>query len=106
MEMILGIIIGLVIWQIVIFILQHLQMEETLWCCPIPYLCLRLIDFITSCWICLVNIKVLFYCIRLGKNPFAMRIKELKELPLEQREKIVALAHKKYKNKLEFLLTK
>ena len=104
MNMFLGIVIGLVIWQVVIFVLQWLDMEDTYWCCPIPYLVLLLVEFIGLCWEGLVNLRVWFYCTTLGKNPFKTSIAEFCEMPLEQRKKIVSLAHKKYRNKLEIML--
>lgn len=48
MEMILGIVIGLVIWQFVVFVLHLLWMEGSRWTCPIPYLCLLLVKFLIS----------------------------------------------------------
>ena len=104
MEMILGIVIGVVIWQVVVFVLQWLDMEDTYWCCPIPFLGLLLVEFIALCWEGLVNLRVWFYCISLGKNPFKTTIAEFCEMPLEQRKKIVSLAHPKYRNKLERML--
>ena len=104
MEMILGIVIGLVIWQVVIFVLQWLQMEDTPWSCPIPYLGLLLVEFIILCWEGCVNLRVWLYCASLGKNPFKTSIAEFCEMPLEQREKIVELAHPKYRNKLARML--
>ena len=104
MEMILGIVIGLVIWQVVIFVLQWLDMEDTYWCCPIPYLGVLLVEFIILCWEGLVNLRVWFYCASLGKNPFKTTIAEFCEMSLEQREKIVELAHPKYRNKLARML--
>ena len=104
MEMILGIVIGLVIWQVVIFVLLWLQMEDTPWSCPIPYLCLLLVEFIILLWEGVLDIKVMIYYISIGKNPFKTSIKELNELPLEQKKKLVSLAPKKYKNKLEITM--
>lgn len=104
MEMILGIVIGLVIWQVVIFVLQWLQMEDTPWSCPIPYLCLLLVEFIILCWEGCVNLRAIIYFASLGKNPFKTAIKELCELPIEQKKKLVSLAHPKCRNKLEITL--
>ena len=102
--MFLGIVIGLVIWQFVIFVFQWLDMEDTYWCCPIPFLCMVLVEFIGLCWEGCVNFRVWLYCVSLGKNPFKTPIAEFCEMPLEQRKKIVSLAHKKYRNKLEIML--
>ena len=104
MEMILGIVIGLVIWQVVIFVLQWLQMEDTPWSCPIPYLCLLLVEFIILCWEGCVNLRAIIYFASLGKNPFKTSIKELNELPIEQKKKLVSFTHPKYRNKLEITL--
>ena len=104
MEMILGIVIGLVIWQVVIFVLQWLQMEDTPWSCPIPYLCLLIVEFLILCWEGCVNLRAMIYFASLGKNPFKTSIKELKELPIEQKKKLVSLAHSKYRNRLEMAL--
>ncbi len=101
MEMILGIVIGLVFWQVVIFVLQWLQMEDTPWCCPIPYLCLLLVNFVILCWEGCVNLRAMIYFASLGKNPFKTSIMELKELPIEQKKKLVSLAHPKYRDMLE-----
>ena len=104
MEMILGIIIGLVIWQFVIFVLNRLHMEDTSWACPVPYLCLLIVEFIILCWEGCVNLRAMIYFASLGKNPFKISIKELNEMPIEQKKKLVSLTHPKYRNKLEIAL--
>ena len=99
--MILGIVIGLVIWQVVIFVLQWLQMEDTPWSCPIPYLGLLLVEFIIFLWEGVLDIKVMIYYISIGKNPFKTSIKELHSLTDEQKKKMIELSHPKHRKSLE-----
>lgn len=101
MEMILGIVIGLVIWQFVIFVLNWLQMEDTPWSCPIPYLCLLLVEFIILCWEGCLDIKVMIYYISIGKNPFKTSVRELASLEDKHKQKMLELSTPKHKKQLE-----
>ena len=101
MDMILGIIIGLVIWQFVILTLQWLQMEDTPWSCPIPYFCLLLVEFIILLWEGLLDIKVMMYYIKIGKNPFKTSVKELASLDDVHKQKMLELSTPKHRKQLE-----
>lgn len=101
MEMILGILIGLVIWQVAVFTLLLLRIEDLCWVCPIPYFCFRLVEFIVSLWEMLLDIKAIIYFIKLGKNPFKTSIKELASLDDVHKKKMLELSHPKHKQQME-----
>lgn len=88
--MLLGIIIGLVAWQIVVFILHCLDMEDSWLTVPIPYLIYKLGEIICTFFLNLLDIQAYIYLITIGKNPFRMKISDLLSLNEEQREKLIA----------------
>lgn len=103
MEMILGIIIGLVIWQIVIFVLQWLQMEDGWWSCPVPYLGLLIFEGIIYVIEFFKDLPLYGLLIKWGYNPFKTSITELKGLTEEQKKLMVEKACPRTKNALKRL---
>ena len=105
--MLVGIVIGLVAWQIVVFILHCLDMEDSWLTTPIPYLFLKLAEMIYNFCVNLLDFQAYIYLMTLGKNPFRMKVSELLELNEEQREKIIAkTVVKKAKRNLKNLFEK
>lgn len=88
--MLVGIIIGLIVWQIVVFILHCLDMEDSWLITPIPYLICKLGEIICIFCLNLLDIQAYIYLISLGKNPFRMKITDLLGLNEEQREKLIS----------------
>lgn len=88
--MLLGIIIGLVAWQIVVFILHCLDMEDSWLTVPVPYLIYKLGEMIYTFFLNLLDIQAYIYLITIGKNPFHMKITDLLGLNEEQRKKLIA----------------
>ena len=86
--MLLGIIIGLIAWQVVVFILHCLDMEDSWLTVPIPYLIFKGIEMVYNFCLNLLDIEAYIYLISLGKNPFRMTISDLLALNEEQREKM------------------
>ena len=89
MEMILGIVIGLVIWQVVIFVLQWLEMEDTSWCCPIPYLFLLMFKGIIYMIDFFKDLPLYWELMKWGYNPFSTSIGELQGLTDEQKHLLI-----------------
>jgi hypothetical protein len=87
--MLLGIIIGLVAWQIVVFVLHCLDMEDSWLTTPIPFFVYKLVEMIYTFFLNLLDIQAYIYLITLGKNPFRMKICDLLSLNEEQREKLI-----------------
>ena len=102
--MLLGILIGVLIWQIVIFILHCLDMEDSWVTTPIPYFCMKLCEFIKIFFLSLLDIQAYIYLMTLGKNPFHLKICDLLTLNEEQREKMIEKTKcKRAKNNLKKL---
>ena len=88
--MLLGILIGVIIWQIVIFILHCFDLEDSWVTTPIPYFCMKLCEFIKIFFLSLLDIQAYIYLITIGKNPFCMKLIDLLSLNEEQRKKLIS----------------
>lgn len=102
--MLVGIIIGIVVWQIVVGIVEITDpfWDRTWVICPLFNILLwgvkQLLDMLT--WI--HNCRVYIFLISLGINPWRTKLGDLQALTLEQKEKIVERARGKFKTKLAF----
>lgn len=92
MEMILGIVIGLVVWQIVIFALQWLEMEDSWVSCPVPYLGLLLIKGIIYMIDFFKDLPLYWMIMKWGYNPFKTSVAELQSLTDEQKNQMIEKA--------------
>ena len=77
MEMILGIVIGLVIWQFVVFVLQWYDMEDGWWV-GIIYM----IDFFK-------DLPLYWELMKWGYNPFNTSVVDLQGLTDEQKHLLI-----------------
>lgn len=93
--MIKGIIIGILIWQVVVFILHWLDMEDSPLTTPIPFFCMKMIVTIDVSIQALADWKAYLFLIKIGYNPFKMKVCDLLALTEEQKKTLLA----KTKNK-------
>ena len=87
--MILGIIIGILIWQVVVCILHLLDMEDSPLTTPIPFFCMWLVVKISDFCIRIQNIQAYCYLLKIGINPFKLKISTLLALTEEQKETLL-----------------
>ena len=87
--MIKGIIIGILIWQIVVFILHWLEMEDSPLTTPIPFCCMKLIIAIDISIKALADWQAYLFLIKIGYNPFRMKVCDLLALTKEQKNILV-----------------
>lgn len=95
--MLVGIIIGIVSWQMVVGIAQWKECSEQWWVAPIPAALIGLVYCLLQAASALANIRVWLYVIRIGINPFRMKVAIVKQINLEQREEILKRANGRYK---------
>lgn len=92
MEMILGIVIGIVIWQFVIFVLQRCEMEDGWWSVPIPYLFLLIFEGILYIVYFFKDFPLYWMIIKWGYNPFKVSVVKLQSLTDEQKSQMIEKA--------------
>ena len=97
MKMILGIVIGIVIWQFVLFVVQRCEIENVWWSVPIPYLFLLMFKGIISIIDFFKNLPLYLMMIKWGYNPFKTSVAELQSLTDEQKKQMIEKAHSKAK---------
>ena len=87
--MIKGIIIGVLIWQVVVFILHWLDIEDSPLTTPIPFCCMKMIIFIDTSVKTLAEWRAYLFLIKIGLNPFRIKISDLKTLTDEQKTMLI-----------------
>ena len=87
--MIKGIIIGMLVWQVVVFILHWLDMEDSPLTTPIPFCCMKMIVAIDTSIKVLADWQAYLFLIKIGYNPFRIKISDLLTLTDEQKTKLV-----------------
>lgn len=92
MEMILGIVIGMVVWQIVIFVLQLCKIEDGWWSIPIPHLFLLLLKCIIVMIDFFKDLPLYLMLMKWGHNPFRISVTKLKNLTDEQKNQMIEKA--------------
>lgn len=85
-----GIIIGILIWQVVVCILHLLGMEDSPLNAPIPYFCMWLVIKFSEFFISIQNIQAYIYLLKIGINPFKLKISKLLALTEEQKQILLA----------------
>lgn len=95
--MLVGIIIGIVSWQMVVGIAQWKECSEQWWVAPIPAALTGLVYCLLQAASALANIRVWLYVMRIGINPFRMKVSVVERINLEQREEMLKRANGRYK---------
>lgn len=104
--MLLGIIIGIVIWQLVVGVAQWTENSEQWWVAPVPCLLLAIVaGFLSFCG-GLQNIKAYIYLVKHGINPFHMTVSKLIEFDEIQRKEFLEICKGQYKNSIRTLFNK
>ena len=101
--MLVGIIIGIVSWQMVVGIAQWKECSEQWWVAPIPAALIGLVYCLLQAASALANIRVWLYVIRIGINPFRMKASMVEQINLEQREEMLKRANGRYTQALKRL---
>ena len=100
--MIKGIIIGILIWQVVVCILHLLNMEDSILNAPVPFCWMWLLVKISDFFISIQNIQAYIYLLKIGINPFKLKVSALLALTEEQKEILLAKTkHKQTKRNLK-----
>ena len=87
--MIKGIIIGILIWQVVVFILHWLEMEDSPLTTPIPFCCMKMVIVIDTSVKVLADWQAYLFLIKMGFNPFSIKISDLLALTDEQKTMLI-----------------
>ena len=106
--MLVGIIIGIVVWQMVVGIVEVADpfWDETWVVCPLFNILLWGIEQLINALTWVRNYKVYIFLISLRINPWRTKISDLQALTLEQKEELVERARGKFKTNLEFFFFK
>lgn len=104
--MLVGIIIGIVVWQMIVGIVEITDpfWDRTWVICPLFNILLVLIENVIMFFQALGNYKAYLYLFSIGKNPFRMKVSDLQNLTLEQKEELVKRSKGKYKNAMQRLI--
>ena len=104
--MLLGIIIGICIWQLVVGIVKFIDpcFDEIWIICPLFNVLLALGERVIWFFQALGNYKAYLYLFSIGKNPFCMKVSDLQNLTVEQKEELVKRSRGKYKNAMKKLI--
>ena len=106
--MLVGIIIGIVVWQIVVGIVEIAEpsCDESWITCPLFNILLLGVEQLINVLTWVRNYRVYIFLMSLGINPWKAKTSDLQALTLEQKEKIVECARGKFKTNLEFFFFK
>ena len=104
--MLVGIIIGIVVWQIVVGIVEIADpfWDRTWVICPLFNILLVLVEHVIMFFQALGNYKAYLYLFSIGKNPFRMKVSDLQNLTLEQKEELVKRSMGRYKKAMKKLI--
>lgn len=104
--MLVGIIIGIVVWQIVVGIVEMVDpfWDETWVICPLFNILLVIVEHVIIFFRALGNYKAYLYLFSIGKNPFRMKVSDLQNLTLEQKEELVKRSMGKYQKAMKRLI--
>ena len=104
--MLLGIIIGICIWQLVVGFAQFFNFDEDWVICPLFCILLVVVTFTLSLISAIQNWRVYVYLISLKINPFWMKMSRLKVLTEEQQKELLSRCRGKYYNSLKIFFAK
>lgn len=104
--MLVGIIIGIAVWQIVVGIVEIAEpsCDESWITCPLFNILLVIVEHVIMFFQALGNYKAYLYLFSIGKNPFRMKVSDLQNLTLEQKEELVNRSMGKYKKAMKRLI--
>lgn len=94
--MLLGIIIGICIWQLVVGFAQFSGFDENWIKCPLFCLLWTIIAFLIAVPSALLNWKAYLYLFSLKINPFWMKLSVLDTLSDEQKRKLLSYCRGRY----------
>ena len=96
-----GIIIGMLIWQVVVYILHLLDMEDSPLNALVPFCWMWLLMKIGDLFIGVQNIQAYIYLLKIGINPFKLKVSALLALTEEQKQILLEKTkHKQTKRNL------
>lgn len=104
--MLLGIIIGICIWQLVVGVAQFFDFDEDWVMCPLFCILLVVVQFVLELISAIQNWRVYVYLISLKINPFWLRMSRLRALTEEQQKELLSRCRGKYYNSLSFFFKK
>ena len=104
--MLLGIIIGICIWQLVVGIAQFVDFDEDWVKCPLFCILLAAVTFLIELMYAIQNWRAYVYLISLKINPFWMKLSALRVLTEEQQKELLSRCRGKYYNSLSFFFKK
>lgn len=104
--MLVGIIIGIVVWQMVVGIVEIADpfWDETWVVCPLFNILLVIVEHVIMFFQALGNYRAYLYLFSIGKNPFRMKVSDLQNLTLEQKEELVKCSKGRYKKAMKRLI--
>lgn len=101
MEMILGIVIGMIIWQFTVFVFQQCEIEDNWWAAPIPYLFLLMFKGIIHIINFFKDLRLYWLIMKWKYNPFKISVAKLQSLTDEQKNQMIEKACPRTKIALE-----
>ena len=104
--MLLGIIIGICIWQLVVGVAQFFNLDKDWITCPLFCILLVVVEFALELISAIQNWRVYVYLISLKINPFWLRMSRLRVLTEEQQNELLSRSRGKYYNSLSFFFKK
>lgn len=99
--MLLGIIVGICIWQLVVGFAQFFDFDEDWVKCPVFCILLLIVQFALELVSAIQNWRVYTYLISLKINPFWLRMSGLRALTEEQQKELLSRSRGKYYNSLK-----
>ena len=100
--MLLGIIIGICIWQLVVGVAQFFNFDDDWVKCPLFCILLAVATLTLELISAIQNWRVYAYLISLKINPFHLKMGNLRTLTEEQQDELLSRCRGKYYNSLSF----
>lgn len=106
LKMLLGIIIGICIWQLVVGFAQFFDFDEDWVMCPLFCILLVVVKVMLDLISIIQNWRVYMYLISLKINPFGLKMSRLRELTEKQQKELLSRCRGKYYNSLKIFFAK
>lgn len=94
-NLVLGILVGMLIWQFVMFVLQWFQLDDGWWTVPVPYLFLLIFEGILYAIEWFKDLPLYWYLMKKGHNPFRTSITKLCAMSDDEKAEMIKLAKPK-----------